>query len=211
MERLLIVDDEPGIRMLLKDYLAAGKEYIRHHLPQQALVSAVLFGAAPLIAGVENLSQIETAQLLDFYAVLPGMILLIPIFLPEQNPDIRDLIRSKDTDSTKRSCDGASDHGFCVDAETGRMQFSSREIPSGSTFRNDFPGRTGGRGLRSERKSGHRLYGISCILSVRFRDRRKISGQLVFVFLVGGRLYRKKVSGCDRPYMPPDGSVGKYS
>lgn len=79
------------------NYLAAGKEYIRHHLPQQALVSAVLFGAAPLIAGVENLSQAETAQLLDFYAVLPGMILLIPIFLPEQNPDIRDLIRSKYT------------------------------------------------------------------------------------------------------------------
>lgn len=52
---------------------------------------------APLVAGVENLSQIETAQLLDFYAVLPGMILLIPVFFPEQNQDIRDLIRSKYT------------------------------------------------------------------------------------------------------------------
>lgn len=43
------------------------------------------------------MNQLETAQLLDFYAVLPGMILLIPIFLPEQNRDIRDLIRSKYT------------------------------------------------------------------------------------------------------------------
>lgn len=81
----------------MERYLAAGKEYIRYHLPQQVLVSAVLFGAAPLIAGVENLNQLETARLLDFYAVLPGMILLIPIFLPEQNRDIRDLIRSKYT------------------------------------------------------------------------------------------------------------------
>ena len=66
-------------------YLASGKEYVRHHLPQQALVSIMLFAAAPLLAGVRNLSVGETARLLDFYVVLPGMLLLIPVFLPEQD------------------------------------------------------------------------------------------------------------------------------
>ena len=78
-------------------YLASGKEYVRHHLPQQALVSIMLFAAAPLLAGVRNLSVGETARLLDFYVVLPGMLLLIPVFLPEQDKAIRDLIRARYT------------------------------------------------------------------------------------------------------------------
>ena len=57
----------------------------------------MLFAAAPLLAGVRNLSVGETARLLDFYVVLPGMLLLIPVFLPEQDKAIRDLIRARYT------------------------------------------------------------------------------------------------------------------
>nr|WP_294463791.1 hypothetical protein [uncultured Sellimonas sp.] len=81
----------------MERYLAAGKEYVRHHLPKQLLVSLTLFLLTPLFAGTRNLGQTETAQLLDFYAVLPGMLLLIPVFLPEADPNIRALIRSKYT------------------------------------------------------------------------------------------------------------------
>ena len=57
----------------------------------------MLFAAAPLLAGVRNLSVGETARLLDFYVVLPGMLLLSPVFLPEQDKAIRDLIRARYT------------------------------------------------------------------------------------------------------------------
>ena len=64
----------------------------------------MLFAAAPLLAGVRNLSVGETARLLDFYVVLPGMLLLIPVFLPEQDKAIRDLIRAgKDYDRRQTS------------------------------------------------------------------------------------------------------------
>lgn len=54
----------------------------------------ILLCAAPLLVGVRNLNAAETASLLDFYVVIPGMLLLLPIFLPEQDHAIRDLIRS---------------------------------------------------------------------------------------------------------------------
>lgn len=106
-----------------------------------------------------------------------------------------------------RPCDGASDRGFFVDVETGRMQLSGREILFGNAFWNDFPGRARGCGLCFERKSCHRIYGIACILSVFIRRRRKISGKLVFIFSVSRELYRKTVSGCNGAHIAPDSSV----
>lgn len=70
---------------------------MRFHLPKQAAISILLLCAAPLLAGVRNLNASETASLLDFYAVIPGMLLFLPVFLPEQDHAVRDLIRSRYT------------------------------------------------------------------------------------------------------------------
>lgn len=70
---------------------------MRFHLPKQAAISIILLCAAPLLAGVRNLNASETARLIDFYMVIPGMLLFLPVFLPEQDYAIRDLIRSEYT------------------------------------------------------------------------------------------------------------------
>ena len=205
----------------MERYLAAGKEYIRHHLPQQALVSAVLFGAAPLIAGVENLSQAETAQLLDFYAVLPGMILLIPIFLPEQNPDIRDLIRSKYTSMGSiyliRILLSALVMVLLTTAFVWMLKQGGCSFPAGKFLPAALSGMIflGGLGAAAYALSGNPVIGYMASLAYylfAFRDRRKnYLGNWFLFSLSAGGYTEKKVSVCDRPYMPPDGSVGKYS
>lgn len=45
--------------------------------------------------GVKNLDTFSTAKALEIYVSLWGIILLVPIFLPDQDQDIRELIRSK--------------------------------------------------------------------------------------------------------------------
>jgi hypothetical protein len=50
--------------------------------------------------GTQNLDAIRTAGVLEMYVALLGVLLLTPIFLPEQNKDIRDLVEAKYTSST---------------------------------------------------------------------------------------------------------------
>lgn len=45
--------------------------------------------------GVRNLDLYFTAKILDTYVSLLGIVLLVPLFLPDQDKDIRELIRSK--------------------------------------------------------------------------------------------------------------------
>ena len=45
--------------------------------------------------GVENLDSVSTAIVLERYVVFIGIVLLTPIYLAEQNKEIRDLVRTK--------------------------------------------------------------------------------------------------------------------
>lgn len=76
------------------------KENSRHNIPIHTGISILLLCISPLVFGVENLPPVDTAKVLEMYVSLLGIILLIPIFLPEQNPELRDLIRSKYTKIT---------------------------------------------------------------------------------------------------------------
>ena len=60
-----------------------------------ALVIAILTQA---LFGIASLDAREAAQPLEQLLSLAGTVLLTPIFLPEQNENIRDLVRSKRTD-----------------------------------------------------------------------------------------------------------------
>lgn len=50
---------------------------------------------SPLLMGVANLEAQDTAKVLEMYVALIGIVLLPPVFLPEQDHDIRDLIGTK--------------------------------------------------------------------------------------------------------------------
>lgn len=73
---------------------------LKHNTLPHFLLAIVIALLTPVIFGISSLSEIESAQPLEMFLSLSGIILLTPIFLPEQNENIRDLIRSKKTVDT---------------------------------------------------------------------------------------------------------------
>ena len=51
--------------------------------------------ASPLILGLSNLDAAESAKVLETYVALIGIILFVPVFLPEQNRDLWELVKAK--------------------------------------------------------------------------------------------------------------------
>ena len=71
-------------------------EHFKNHYAGH-LAAALLFSLlAPVIMGMEALNQYQAGQLLDVYFSLLGIVLLTPLFMPEQNKDIRDLLASRE-------------------------------------------------------------------------------------------------------------------
>ncbi len=69
----------------------------RNFLPH-FLVAVIITLLTPVVFGISSLDSIRSAQPIEMLLSLTGTVLLTPVFLPEQNENIRDLIRSKKTD-----------------------------------------------------------------------------------------------------------------
>lgn len=76
-------------------YLKLVKVNFKHHLFPHIVVAAGMCLLAPFIMGVRNLDLFLTAKVLELYVSLLGIVLLVPIFLPDQDKDIRELVKSK--------------------------------------------------------------------------------------------------------------------
>ncbi len=59
------------------------------------LIALLLLLISPLLMGIENLDSVSTALVLERYVAFIGIILLTPIYLAEQNKEIRDLVSTK--------------------------------------------------------------------------------------------------------------------
>lgn len=81
----------------MEKYCAIGKNQFRHNAWLHILVCAALLLLSPLVLGIQNLDLVQSAKVLETYVALIGIILFTPVFLPEQNKDLRDLITSKYT------------------------------------------------------------------------------------------------------------------
>lgn len=81
----------------MERYCGIVKEQVKHNLLWQCLISVVILLASPLVLGIENLDAAQSAKVLEMYVAVIGIVLFIPVFLPEQNQDLRDLIQSKYT------------------------------------------------------------------------------------------------------------------
>lgn len=68
---------------------------IRHNALLSIAVSVVLLLLIPLLTGTANLDRNESAVPLEMFASLIGIIMLTPVFGPEQNPEINDLVSAK--------------------------------------------------------------------------------------------------------------------
>lgn len=74
-------------RLLLKD--------LRHNFLPHLIAAALLACAAPMVMNISRLSGKYAAQPIEMLLVFIGPILLVPVFMPEQDKNIRDVIRSK--------------------------------------------------------------------------------------------------------------------
>lgn len=79
----------------MENYVQIGKYNLKYNIPPHFIICTLLLLLSPLILGLQNLNKIETAKVLEMYVIFIGIIMLTPIFLPEQNKDIRDLLNTK--------------------------------------------------------------------------------------------------------------------
>ena len=81
----------------MERYLQIGKVNLTHNVLWHLLACALLLCASPLVLGTSKLGERDTAKVLEMFVALIGIIMIPSVFLPEQNRDIRELIRSKYT------------------------------------------------------------------------------------------------------------------
>lgn len=70
---------------------------IKHNFLIHYLLALGFIVITPLIFGISELNERMSAQPLEMMSSAIGIITLTPIFLPEQNKSIRDLVRAKKT------------------------------------------------------------------------------------------------------------------
>lgn len=81
----------------MERYWQIQKINIKHHVPLHLLICIGILGISPLLMGVANLSAEDAAKVLERYVALTGIILIPPVFLPEQDKDIRGVVYAKYT------------------------------------------------------------------------------------------------------------------
>lgn len=79
----------------MERYFYIAKIHLKYSFFPHILVSIGLLCLMPAIMGIKNLDATQAAQVLETYVAMIGIVLFIPLFFPEQNHDIRDLIESK--------------------------------------------------------------------------------------------------------------------
>lgn len=76
------------------------KANLRHNFLPLLLLSAIIMMLTPVLFGTTNLDSKAVAVPLEMLISIIGIILLVPIFQPEQDDEIKDIIASKYIDST---------------------------------------------------------------------------------------------------------------
>lgn len=82
----------------MEKYWQIEKVNLKYHIPLHILVCVLLLGISPLLMGVANLSAEDTAKVLERYTALIGIVMLTPVFLPEQDKNLRELVSARYTD-----------------------------------------------------------------------------------------------------------------
>lgn len=79
----------------------AAKINLKHNACLCVAVSAVIVFLIPVIVGTANLDIYTSAVPLEMFVSLIGIVILTPVFAPEQNADIDDLVSSKYVSTVK--------------------------------------------------------------------------------------------------------------
>ncbi|MCI8505487.1 MAG: hypothetical protein HFI67_04790 [Lachnospiraceae bacterium] len=79
----------------MEAYAKISKVHLKHHFKFHILAAVLLLCLMPFLVSTENLGPRETAKTLEVYAALLGVVFFVPVFMADQDKDIRDLLRSK--------------------------------------------------------------------------------------------------------------------
>lgn len=79
----------------------AAKINLKHNACLSIIVSVVIMLLIPIIVGTANLDMYASAVPLEMFVSLIGIVMLPPVFAPEQNADIDDLVSSKYVSTVK--------------------------------------------------------------------------------------------------------------
>ncbi|MDE5834266.1 MAG: hypothetical protein K2H26_01955, partial [Ruminococcus sp.] len=71
---------------------------LKHNFLPHFILAIAVAVLTPVVFSISSLDSRNSAQPLEMLLLFTGTILLTPVFLPEQNPEVRDVIRSKKTD-----------------------------------------------------------------------------------------------------------------
>jgi hypothetical protein len=82
-------------------YLEIKKKQVKLTLLINLLIALLILFITPVIFGINNLDNISSAFVLERFISLIGIVLLTPIFLPEQDKNIAELVESKYTSCIK--------------------------------------------------------------------------------------------------------------
>lgn len=74
---------------------------LKHHFVMPFLAAVGIFFLTLLLFNIAALEETDAAGPIEFLLCWTGVALLTPIFLPEQNPEIRDVICARKTDYLK--------------------------------------------------------------------------------------------------------------
>ena len=81
--------------------LEIAKTNLRHNSLLSIVAAVMLCLITPLLIGTANLDQNSAAMPLEMFVSLIGIVLLTPVFQPEQNEEIHDLVSSKHCSTEK--------------------------------------------------------------------------------------------------------------
>lgn len=79
----------------MERYLSAGSSFIRRQYVPHILLVLFFCCISGFFVSFRNLDALQAAKVMEMYAVFTGILLLTPLFMPEQNREIWLLERSK--------------------------------------------------------------------------------------------------------------------
>lgn len=86
--------------VVLRKYSFIAKSNLKHNFLLHVIVALFLLCLTPFIFGISNLDAATSASPLEMFVALIGIVLLTPVFMPEQHKDISDLVETKYTSQT---------------------------------------------------------------------------------------------------------------
>lgn len=114
-------------------YSYIARSNLRRNAAPHLLLSVLLTALAPVLFGITELDATAAAIRLERFVALIGIVLLVPIFAPEQERDIRDLTETKPVSQTGimlvRLCTAVLAMLAMIAGFAGAMAWSGSEFP----------------------------------------------------------------------------------